>query len=225
MEVGERERLGLLRSLEIRVLLLVLLPLLELLLVTLVEGLDHVLDLLLVDALAEHQGDLVELVHVQVAVLVLVHAVVHLPHVALRIVRPELLGEQLVELLRRDHAVEIFVDIGHDPRDRALQVGGVHTEQLEHLLELRHVHGARVVPVDDAEHLVDEAPLLVQDARLAACGGAPEHPRGRPAADVREVRLEGDAVRGLQARRGHLGRPLRGARSGTPGGDHRPGRP
>mmetsp|Transcript_5504 Transcript_5504/g.14867 ORF Transcript_5504/g.14867 Transcript_5504/m.14867 type:complete len:226 (+) Transcript_5504:138-815(+) len=225
MEVGERERLGLLRSLEIRVLLLVLLPLLELLLVTLVEGLDHVLDLLLVDALAEHQGDLVELVHVQVAVLVLVHAVEDRLDVLLRVVLLELLREQLVELLRRDHAIEILVYVGHDPRHRALQVARVHPEEAEHLLQLLHVHGAGVVAVDDAEHLVDEAPLLVQDARLAACGGAPEHPRGRPAADVREVRLEGDAVRGLQARRGHLGRPLRGARSGTPGGDHRPGRP
>ena len=50
------------------------------------------------------------------------------------------------------------------PADRALQEARLHVEEAEHALELLDVHLPAVVLIHDAEDLVDQAPLLLQDA-------------------------------------------------------------
>mmetsp|Transcript_139871 Transcript_139871/g.446280 ORF Transcript_139871/g.446280 Transcript_139871/m.446280 type:complete len:206 (+) Transcript_139871:172-789(+) len=164
-----------------------------------VEHLDHILDLGFADALAQHLGDLVQLIDIQQVVLVLVHAGEDVLLLGVVVLRGELLRKQLVELLGRDLTVEVLVDVGHDPRDRTGQVVGIHTEQLEHLLQLLHVYGPRVVLVDNAEHLLDQPLLVVDDADARAGAAAEEAAAGPRGADVRQVRAKGHAVRSLLA--------------------------
>lgn len=54
------------------------------------------------------------------------------------------------------------------PADRAFKKAGLHVEKLEHALQLLNVYLPRVVLVNNAEDLVDQASLFLQNAARAS---------------------------------------------------------
>merc|ERR1711987_22619 len=114
--------------------------------ITIAVGLvDHVLELLLVDVLAELLCDAAQVAQGDLAGVVVIEQLEHLLDVLTGVLLTHLAGHHLQELLEFDRTVAVVVDVG----DHLLQLLllDLEAEGAHGGLELTHIDGARVVGV------------------------------------------------------------------------------